>query len=99
MVERLNQVRLEKEEIAKRLSIEKQTEQFIEAEYYLKMYDSAACWKGGRQGNCHKRAQETFFGFYKVSCFEREYFNPSQRLQMGMGQDSMVTRREEEIRF
>jgi hypothetical protein len=86
MVERLNQVRLEKEEIAKQLSIEKQTEQFIEAEYYLKMY-------------CHKRAQETFFGFCKVSCFEREYFNPSQRLRMGMGQDSMVARREEEIRF
>jgi hypothetical protein len=49
MVERLNQVRLEKEEIAKRLSIEKQTEQFIEAEYYLKMYDSAACWKGDKR--------------------------------------------------
>jgi hypothetical protein len=49
MVERLNQVRLEKEEIAKRLSIKKQTEQFIEAEYYLKMYDSAACWKGDKR--------------------------------------------------
>jgi hypothetical protein len=50
MIERLNRVRLEKEEIAKRLSIEKQqTEQFIEAEYYLKMYDSAACWKGNKR--------------------------------------------------
>jgi hypothetical protein len=34
MVERLNQVCLEKEEIAKQLSIEKQTEQFIKVEYY-----------------------------------------------------------------
>ena len=48
-IEQLNKVRLEKEEIAKQLSIDKQKEEFIDALYYLKMYGSAACWKGDKK--------------------------------------------------
>lgn len=39
-------VRREKEEELKRLALDKSVEEHIDSLYYLRMYNSAACWKG-----------------------------------------------------
>jgi hypothetical protein len=70
MVECLNQVCLEKAEIAKQLSIEKQTGQFIKVEYYKFQFicNTPSFWSGSK-GFWHSKMGRKVFKSSSLFCF------------------------------
>jgi hypothetical protein len=48
-IERLNKVRREKEELIAKRRLENANEDYVDAVYYLSMYNSLACWRGDKR--------------------------------------------------